>query len=703
MHRPAQTRRPRRVPGSLSMMSWLRSLRRLRPLALLRPLTWPKAVALVLLAVGLVSGTVVFVWAARYSVAISRLSRGVGDTVFYASDGKPWFRMDEQHEEVPLVEISPFLRQAVVAVEDHRFYHHWGIDLIGVGRAVSRNLQEQGVVEGGSTLTQQLARTLFLSNTRTWGRKAKEAALALLLEQRLSKERILELYLNRVYLSGGVYGVQPMARRLFGKTARDVTLPEAAVIAGVIRAPSALSPWSNPERALRRSRVVLARMREAGCISPDQERDAEAARVSFRPFASPAEARSGYVREYLRQQFRNEFGGDHPPDWQVRTTIVPALQDAAERAVENGLKRLAVPGLQAALVAFDPRTGSLLAMVGGRDFRDSAFNRATRSRRQPGSAFKPFVYATALEHGYSPVSVLGGLASMPPIGRDEWSPKNAHDEAHDALTLREGLLESDNRAAVSLQQKVGNKAVIRLARDLGVRDQPDVPSLALGTGLVSPFDLTLAYAVFPNGGLRVKARSIVSVVSAQGETVLEHAVESDRILSSESAFQMVSMLEDVVGRGTGTAVRQWGVRFPVGGKTGTTDEFRDAWFVGFSSEIVAGVWVGFDQPAPVSAEGYGARMALPIWSEFMRRTPRVLAPPRAFVPPATLRPETLCRVSYLQPMEDCPTYTEYLKAGDQVPAQMCPLHGGSVRQRVERAVGGLFRSLGNAIKGLFSR
>jgi len=420
--------------------------------------------ALVLLALLAVAGVIAFAWAARYSLAISRLRTGVGDTVFYAADGKAWFKMDEQHEDVPLAAISPYLREAVVAVEDHRFYHHWGIDPIGVGRALSRNVREGEVVEGGSTLTQQLARTLFLSNSRTWGRKAKEAALALLLEQGLNKDRILELYLNRIYLSGGVYGVEPMAKRLFGKHARDLTLAESALVAGVIRAPSALSPWSNPDGAVRRSRVVLARMRDEKVITAEQERVALGARLVFKPYAAPAEARSGYVREFLRQQFRNEFGGDHPPDWRVQTTVMPQLQEAAERAVENGLRRLNVANLEAALVAFDPRTGNLLAMVGGRDFGESAYNRATKARRQPGSAFKPFVYAAALERGFSPVSTLSGLASMPPIGRDEWTPRNAHDEAVDELTLRQALLESDNRAAVALEQQIGARPVISLSR-----------------------------------------------------------------------------------------------------------------------------------------------------------------------------------------------------------------------------------------------
>jgi len=640
-------------------------------------------------------------WTFRYSLAIAGLRRGAGDTVFCWADGQVWFRMDEQHHEVPLASIAPSLRQAVVAIEDHRFYHHLGIDPIGVGRAVGHNVRDQQVVEGASTLTQQLARTLFLSNSRTWGRKAQEAALALLLEAQLSKDQILELYLNRVYLSGGVYGVEPMAERLYGKHARDLTLAESAVIAGVIRAPSALSPWSNPEGAIRRSRVVLRRMVEERMISADEAAAAERAAPTFRAFVAPAGARSGYLREYLRQQFRNRFGGDHPPDWRAQTTVVRPVQYAAEQAVERGLRRLGIPDLEAALVAFDPATGDLVAMVGGRDFRQSPFNRSTRSRRQPGSAFKPFVYAVALAHGLSPASPVRGLSSISPQGREEWVPRNAHLETQDEMTLRAALLESNNRAAVALQQAVGSKAILELASRLGLTNQPDVPSLALGTGLVSPFDLTLAYAVFPNGGLRVRPRSIVSVVTGQGGRVLENGVEQERVLSAEVAFEMVSMLEDVVARGTGSGARQAGVRFAVGGKTGTTDDFKDAWFVGFSSSLVAGVWVGFDRPARIGDDGFGSRLALPIWSEFMRQAAGALPPPRAFEPPPGLRQETLCSISYLRPLDECPTYTEYFKAGDDVPSEMCPVHGGSLRQRTERAVGGLIDALGRGLKRLF--
>jgi penicillin-binding protein 1A len=636
------------------------------------------------------------VWSMRQGWAVYKLRRGVGDTWFYAADGRAWFRMDEQRRDVTLDQISEDLRNAVIAVEDHRFYAHVGIDPIGVGRALYRDIRYRKL-EGGSTLTQQLARTLFLSNKKTPARKAQEAVLALLLEQELSKKQILELYLNRIYLSAGVYGVETMSRNLYGKPAGSLTLPEAALLAGLIRAPSALSPWSNLDGALDRSRVVLKRMREEGFITAEQEKAAAQVRPRIRPFPGATEAESGYAKEFLRQQFRDRFGGDHPPDWQVRTTFVPELQEAAERAVENGLRRFGNRDLQAALVAVDPATGNVLALVGGRDFRQSQFNRAWRTHRQPGSAFKPFLYAAALAKGYSPVSVLEGLTSIEPQGPEEWAPRNAGGEAPEALTLRAAMIESNNRAAALLQQRIGSRPVLRLASDVGLRDLPDVPSLSLGTGLVTPLGLTAAFAVFPNGGFRVAPRALTRVVDADGGVAYDNPARQDRVIPATVAYQMVSMLEDVVDRGTASPARNtYGVRFPVGGKTGTTDDFKDAWFVGFTASTVVGVWVGEDQPATIGREGYGARYALPIWSEFIKAAARKRGA-GAFTPPPGMREEMLCRLSYLKPVENCPTYTEHFKEGDDVPSRLCPVHKGSVKQQIKRAVQGFFSKL----KGIF--
>jgi penicillin-binding protein 1A len=657
--------------------------------------------AAVLFACLVVVTSIVVVWTMRHGWAVYKLQRGVGDTWFYSADGRPWFRMDEQRRDVDVNQVAPDLQHAVVAVEDHRFYHHIGIDPLGTARALYRDARGGGRMEGGSTLTQQLARTLFLSNKKTLARKAQEAVLALLLEQELTKKQILELYLNRVYLSGGVYGVEAMSRNLFGRSANDITLPEAALIAGLIRAPSALSPWSNLDGAIERSHVVLQRMREEGYITRAQEDAARKARIRIRPYPGATEAQWGYAKEFLRQQFRDRFGGDHPPDWQVRTTFVPELQEAAERTVTNWTRRFGNPNLQVALVAIDPTTGDILAMVGGRDFRESQFNRAWRSRRQPGSAFKPFLYAAALSRGFSPVSVLSGLDSIRRQGPDEWAPRNAGGEDADQLTLRAALLESNNRAATMLQQKVGTEPVLRLASDVGLHDLPDVPSLSLGTGVVTPLELTAAYAMFPNGGLSVQARGITKVIDADGAVAYSNPVQGQRVVSEQVAFQMVSMLQDVIERGTGSAARTaYGIRFPVGGKTGTTDDFKDAWFVGFSSSIVTGVWVGLDQPAPIGREAYGARYALPIWSEFMKAATR-RRPPAAFEEPDGLEEVQLCSVSYLKPVEECPVYTEYFKQGDDIPTRLCPIHQGTVKQQIRRAVQGFFSSLGRKLKGIF--
>ena len=651
--------------------------------------------------VGLVITTAVaMTWLFRQGYAVHRLTRGVGDTWFLSADGRKWFRMDEHHEDVPLADIPVHLQSAFIAIEDHRFYRHPGVDPIALGRAVVRNLRSPGTVEGGSTLTQQLARTLFLSTKRSYGRKAREAVLAVMIDALLSKTQILELYLNRIYLSAGVYGVETMSRHLFGKPAKQLTLAESALIAGLARSPAGLSPWTNLDGAIERSHVVLSRMRQEGFITAGQEETALHAKIRIRRYPGSVDAGAGYAKEFLRQRFRDEFGGDHPPDWDVRTTFSQELQTIGERAVADGLRRFGKPDLQAALVALDPVTGNILAVVGGRDFRQSQFNRGTRSRRQPGSAFKPLLFAAALERGYSPVSVLEGLANVAPQGPDEWSPRNADGTTPDALTLRAALLESNNRAASVLQQRVGSRPVLKLASDVGLHDLPDVPSLSLGTGLVTPLELTAAFAAFPNGGLAVRPRGILSVTDADGVTVFEDTPRAERVISPEVAYQMVSMLADVVDRGTGTAARQWGIRAPIGGKTGTTDDFKDAWFVGFSSSIVAGVWVGFDQPQTIGREAYGSKYALPIWSDFMRQALRS-HPGQGFVVPSGLHEEPICRISYLRPVEGCPIYNEHFKDGDQVPGRLCPIHQGTIKQRVRRVMEGFFSGLGKRIGRIF--
>ncbi len=642
---------------------------------------------------------VTIVLVARYSVAVNRLSRGIGQTMFYGADGRAWFPLEEHRRDVPLNRISAYLQDAVVAIEDHRFHSHVGVDPIGIGRAIFRDIRAGGIEEGGSTLTQQLARTLFLSGSRDFTRKGKEAVLALMIETRLSKPQILELYLNRIYLGGNVYGVEAMSRNVFGKAAADLTLSESAFIAGLIRMPSALWPWSHYDRALQRSHVVLARMRAEKFITPQIEQVARAAAPKILPNPGLTRNAAGYAEDYLRQQFRSAFDDDNPPDWKVRTTFVPALQREAERAVSDGLRRFRQPGLQAALVAINPHTGDVLALVGGRDFRRSPFNRAVNARRQPGSAFKPFLYAAALEGGMSPVSTVSGLTNLRVPGHDEWEVRNASIESRDTLTLREALFESNNTAAVRLQTQVGSRPVLQLAESLGMARMPDVPSLSLGVGEATPLQLTAAYAVFPNGGFAVRPRSILQVLDADGYAVHSQEIERKPVISEAAAYQMVSMLADVVDIGTGAAVRSLGVRFPVAGKTGTTNDFKDAWFVGFSTSVVVGVWVGFDQPASIGTDGSGARYALPMWADFMSRTARTRKP-EPFRVPTTVEPTSLCRVSHLVPRDTCPVYTEYFKHADAIPEDKCDVHRGPTAAEV---IGTIFTRIGKGIGKIFGK
>jgi len=642
------------------------------------------------------------VWLSRQAVAVHRLARGVGDTVFYDAAGDQWFRLDEQRHDVALGEISVDLQHAVVAIEDRRFYSHPGLDPIGITRALVRDVRSGGRVEGGSTLTQQLARTLFLSNARTYGRKIKEAGLAILIEAQLTKNQILELYLNRIYLSAGVYGVETMSEHMFRKPAKALTLPEAAMIAGLIQAPATFSPWSNYNAALDRSHVVLAQMRDQGFISKEQHEAARQVRPAIQAFRQPSDIKYAWAKDYLRQQFRNEFGGDHPPDWQVHTSFRRPVQEAAERAVAAGLARLRKPGLEAALVAIDPATGDILAMVGGGDYSRSTFNRAVRGKRQPGSAFKPILYTAALARGYSPVSVLKQLQEVSAPSNPEWTPRSGHGEQPDTMTLRAALLESNNAAAAPLQTEIGSRPVLTLASDAGISDLPDVPSLALGTGLVTPLELTAAYTMFPGGGEFVRPRGMLEVLDAQGSQVFALDTDRRRIVSPEVAFQATSMMRDVVERGTGSAARTLGVRGPIAGKTGTTDDYHDAWFVGFSTSVVVGVWIGFDQPAPIGQNAYAAQIAVPIWADFMKRTAQAL-PANEFTIPNGLTAEQLCSVSYLKPVDGCPVYTEYFKNGDNIPSERCPVHQGSMQQRAARAVEGFFRSIGRGIAGIFGK
>jgi 1A family penicillin-binding protein len=643
----------------------------------------------------LIGGGFVFVvslyWVTYYAVQVNKLSHDAGQTMFSSAAGQPWFPLEEHRMDIPIGRMATDLQHAVIAVEDKRFYTHSGVDPISIVRASVRNVQNGEIVEGASTLTQQLARLLFLSNSQTFSRKLKEAVIATMIEVRLSKQRILELYLNRIYFGGDVYGVEAMSRNMFGKAAAELSLSESALMAGLIRSPSVLWPWSHFDQALERSHVVLERMRDQGFITAEEEKAARSTSPRILPRPGLDRGPSGYAAQFLRSEFHRRFGDDNPSGWNITTTFVPELQAAAEAALTEGLKRFRLPKLEAALVAIDPRTGDILALVGGKDFGLAPFNRAVSARRQPGSAFKPFVYAAALEEGFSPVSIVRGLNTLTVVGHEEWTVRNVSDRTEDELALRDAFLESDNRAAVAVLAQIGSKPVLRLARLAGLGEMPDVPSLALGTGEVTPLELTAAYAVFPNGGSAVMPRALARVVNARGTVVLHNLPQLRPILSDATAFQMVTMLQDVIDRGTGAAARSLGVKFA--GKTGTTDDFRDAWFVGFSSSIVAGVWTGLDQPASIAPNAYGSRYALPIWADFMTRAAHI-RPPQPFEVPPSLDAVALCQESHQRASPYCPVRQEYFKSGDVIPEEECYLHGNF---SFGRAVGGFFRRFGRWI------
>ena len=380
-------------------------------------------------------------------------------------------------------------------------------------------------------------------------------------------------------------------------------------------------------------------MREEGFITAAQERRQARAPARSGRIRARSIARAGYAKEYLRQQFPRSvrrrpsarLGGAHD----VRAGTAG---DRPSAPSSDGLRRFGEPELQAALVAIDPATGDILALVGGRDFRQSQFNRATRSRRQPGSAFKPLLYAAALEHGYSPVSVLEGLANIAPQGPEEWAPRNASGETPDALTLRAALLESNNRAATALQQRIGSRPVLRLASDVGLRTCPTCRRCRSAPGLVTPLDLTAAFAVFPNGGSAVRPRGIIRVAGRRWRRgARERRSDRARHLAADAPFRWCRCSATSSIAAPASAARQWGVRFPAGGKTGTTDDFKDAWFVGFSSSVVVGVWVGFDQPQDDRPRSYGSRYALPIWSDFMRQAVATSRPAQPFEVPRGLQ------------------------------------------------------------------
>ena len=557
---------------------------------------------------------------------------------------------------VPLARIPKSLKDAIIATEDRRFYSHWGVDPLGIARAVYQNYRRGRIVEGGSTITQQLTKVLFLTPDKSLERKLKEAILALELERRYSKTRILEMYLNQVYFGHGAYGVEAAARTYFGKSVSELTLQESALLAGLPRAPSSYSPFEHPDAARRRREVVLRRMVEFGVL-----KEVEGARLAKTELGLiPPERRrttGQYFLEYVEHALEAKYGADmvFKGGLRVYTTLNPSMQLAAEQALREGLRALEArtakprPGEhpEGAVITIEPQTGYVKAIVGGYDFFRSEFNRAVQAKRQPGSAFKPFVYIAALETGLTPATRIDDTPVAYTVGNTVWKPENYDRKFRGSTTLQQAIEESINIVTVKVQERIGINRTIQVARRLGIASPLDLNlSLALGTSDVTLLELTSAYGVLANQGVWMPPTAIRHVTNAQGKLLEEHVPEGREALTPEMAYVITHMLRGVVERGTGQGAKALGR--PIAAKTGTTNDYSNAWFIGFTPHLATGVWVGYDRPRSLGREETGGRTAVPIWTAYMTKVlgdgPRedFPVPERVSLVPIDLDPSNEC-------------------------------------------------------------
>ncbi len=537
---------------------------------------------------------------------------------------------------VPLVRIPKQVQQAILDAEDAQFYQHGGISLKGMARAALRNLTAAKLKEGGSTISQQLAKSLFLSPERTLARKLKELQIAQEIEQRYSKDKILEMYLNTIYFGGGAYGIEAAARTYFGKSVEQLTLPEAGLLAGLPKAPSAYSPFNDVKRAKVRRDYVLGRMEKEGHISTAQAKAAMRQPIVLHPLFHGRGIAPSFV-DFVRKELEPRFGLVllAKGGLRVHTTLNLQMQQSATEVLRRGIAEIEktqaarrkeaasdAPMLEGALVALDPATGEIRAMVGGRDYGRSQWNRAVQAQRQPGSAFKPFVYAAAFDRGFTPASLLEDFPvgySIPQDGRMvEWSPENFDRQFRGEVTLRRALEESINVPTVRLLEAVGVDPVISLAYRMGiVSDLRREYALALGVSEVNLLELTSAYGVFANRGVRVPPRGVRRVASPNGE-ILELTEEpGERILREEVAFLVTSVHQGAVERGTAKRAKLPG--YYLAAKTGTSQDAADVWLVGYAPRLVAGLWIGFDQLRSLGSHESAGRLGAPVWADFMQR------------------------------------------------------------------------------------
>ncbi|MEO0078830.1 MAG: PBP1A family penicillin-binding protein, partial [candidate division WOR-3 bacterium] len=589
-----------------------------------------------------------------------------------------------------------------IAVEDRRFYSHWGLDVVRVPGALWGALRRAGDFKGTSTITQQLARSMFLTPERSLRRKIKEALLAIELERRYSKEEILELYFNQVWFGGSVYGVQAAAEKYFGKNIGQLTPVECATLGAMLANPSAYSPYYHPDRLLQRRNFFLGKMKRLGCLNAEDYEAAVSLPLTVLPPGS-GRNEAPYFVEVVRRYLAERYGTDfvYRSGSVVYTTLDLELQRKANEVIETGCttierdyklkatkarydsaalrdSNLPLPNyLQAALVAMETRTGYVRAFVGGRDFRRSEFDRVTQAERQAGSTFKPFVYVAAIDQGMTAADVEDDApVSIPIAGQPDYAPHNYDGKFLGKMSLRRALALSRNVVAVKLAQRLGPQLVAQYANLMGITKKlPPYYSLALGSVEVTLMELTTALNTLANSGLRVRPILVQKVTDGRGVVLEENRPEAVRVLQPTTAYIVTSMLQSVVDEGTATAIRRVGYTGPAAGKTGTTDDYTDNWFVGYTPELTCGIWVGYDQRRPVFKGATGGVVCAPMWGEFMKAARPDSAATDSFPVPDRILSLPVCELSGKLATPTCPRVRYEVFVLGTEPRRSCPLHG----------------------------
>jgi len=534
----------------------------------------------------------------------------------------------EKRIPIPITEMPNHLKYAFIAIEDVRFYKHFGIDVRSILRATLKNITRQGITEGASTITQQLARNLFLSPKKTFKRKIEEAALAIQIERAYSKDEILNMYLNLIYLGEGAHGVEAASYTYFHKKASQLTIEESATLAALTKSPSKLSPFKNHSKAHERRNIVLSKMYDAGFIDKNTYTKAIKTPLTLAPLRT-YEKKTGYYIEYIKQNLDEFFENSqdiYTKGLNIKTTINLKMTEFGYEAIDKGIQlyKKRHPNVtelpEVALLAIEVKTGNIKVMIGGKDFTRTPYNRTVQAKRQPGSAFKPIIYLTALEKGYRPDMVLrdAPISFTNPYTKEIWQPRNYKNEYHGDVSMRKALELSLNTASIRLLEIVGVSNVIEMAKRLNI-DSNFAPnlSLALGTTEIAPLDLASAYTVFARDGNYIHPVAIRNIMTTEGEEVYTDEPYEENVVSPEAAFALVDIMKGVIKKGTARAAAS--MPYYLAGKTGTTDDFKDAWFVGFSPHLLCLVWVGYDKSINLGNKESGGTTALPIWIEFMSK------------------------------------------------------------------------------------